>query len=80
MPTAQQCKTYAAEYKRLGMETDISIRRATLLMAISRNWATLANQLDHLTVIMKRKASRPPQWAAQRNGPSAGVLTEAQRY
>jgi hypothetical protein len=56
MPTAQQCKTYAAEYKRLGMETDISIRRATLLMAISQSWATLANQLDHLTVIMEEES------------------------
>jgi hypothetical protein len=26
MPTAEQCKTYAAEYERLGLEGDISIR------------------------------------------------------
>jgi hypothetical protein len=56
MPTATQCKTYAAEYKRLGMEPHISIRCATLLMAISLSWATLANQLDHLTVIMEEES------------------------
>jgi hypothetical protein len=56
MPTAQQCKTYAEEYKRLGMEPDISIRRATLLTVISRSWATLANQLDLLTVIIEKES------------------------
>jgi hypothetical protein len=28
MPTAEQCRTYAAEYQRLGKEADISIQRA----------------------------------------------------
>jgi len=28
MPTAQQCRAYAAEYQRLGQEADISIQRA----------------------------------------------------
>ena len=28
MPTAEQCKAYAAEYQRLGQEADISIQRA----------------------------------------------------
>ena len=28
MPTAEQCRVYAAEYHRLGQEADISIQRA----------------------------------------------------
>ena len=28
MPTAEQCRAYAAEYQRLGQEADISIQRA----------------------------------------------------
>jgi hypothetical protein len=57
MPTAEQCKTYAAEYERLGLEGDISIRRAALLMVISLSWATLANQLDWLSAIVKDEGS-----------------------
>jgi hypothetical protein len=56
MPTATECKIYAAEYKRLGMKPDISIRRATLLTAISQSWATLANQLDLLTVVIEKES------------------------
>jgi hypothetical protein len=28
MPTAEQCRAYAAEYQRLGQQADISIQRA----------------------------------------------------
>jgi hypothetical protein len=56
MPTATQCKTYAAKYKRLGMAPHISIRRAALLTAISLSWATLANQVDHLAVIIEEES------------------------
>ena len=34
MPTAEQCRAYAAEYQRLGQQVDISIQRALGL----RNW------------------------------------------
>jgi hypothetical protein len=52
MPTAEQCKTYAADYQRLGQEADISIRRAAVLMCISQSWTVLADQLDRLAVIV----------------------------
>jgi hypothetical protein len=55
MPTAEQCKTYAAEYQRLGLEIEISIQRATALMGISQSWTTLARQLDRLSVITKNE-------------------------
>ena len=34
MPTAEQCRAYAAEYHRLGQEADVSIQRALALW----NW------------------------------------------
>jgi hypothetical protein len=55
MPTAEQCKTYAAKYQRLGLGVEISIQRATALMGISQSWTTLARQLDRLSVITKNE-------------------------
>ena len=49
MQTAKQCRAYAAEYQLLATKADISTRRATLLMNISRSWKSLANQLDRLS-------------------------------
>ena len=49
MQTAKQCRAYAAEYQLLAKKADISIRRATLLMNISRSRKALANQLDRLS-------------------------------
>jgi hypothetical protein len=57
MPTAEQCKTYAAECERLGLEDDISIRRATVLMCISASWTVLADQLDWLSDIVKEEGN-----------------------
>jgi hypothetical protein len=56
MQTAEQCKIYAAEYELLGRGVDISIRRATLLMNISRSWKTLSNQLGRLSDLMKEES------------------------
>jgi hypothetical protein len=53
MQTAEQCRAYAAEYQLLATKADISIRRATLLMNISRSWKSLANQLDRLSDLTK---------------------------
>jgi hypothetical protein len=52
MPTAEQCRAYAAEYQRLGRQAGISIQRATVLMGISLSWATLAEQLERLAAIV----------------------------
>jgi hypothetical protein len=53
MPTAEQCRIYAAGYQRLGIEVDVSIRRATVLMGIANSWLALATQLDQLSIIAK---------------------------
>jgi hypothetical protein len=51
MITQIQCKTYADNYQLLGRATEISMQRATILMAISRSWTILAGQLGRLTAI-----------------------------
>ena len=56
MQTAQQCRAYAAEYRLLAKKADISIRRATMLVNISRSWNSLANQLDRLSDLDKEEA------------------------
>jgi hypothetical protein len=57
MPTAEQCRTYAAECERLGLEGDKSVRRAAALMCIAESWTTLANQLDWLSAITKEEGN-----------------------
>jgi len=49
-------RSYAAEYQSLGRGFDISHRRATLLMNISRSWTSLANQLDRLADLIKEES------------------------
>jgi hypothetical protein len=51
MQTAEQFDLYAEEYLALATERDISIRRATALMGISRSWIILAEQLRRLAQI-----------------------------
>jgi hypothetical protein len=53
VPTIEQCKTHAAEYKIMGRDPKISARRASVLLSISRSWTALANQLETLTLIVK---------------------------
>ena len=53
MPTIEQCRTYAAEYKLLATDQTISARRSSVLISISRSWTALAHQLENLTLIDK---------------------------
>ena len=53
MPTAAQCYAYAAEYRLLVQQVDVSVRRAATLMAISQSWTILADQLERLAEIAK---------------------------
>src|SRR5258706_5715954 len=56
MPTAEQCNAYAAEYRLLVQQVDVSIRRAATLMAISQSWIILAHQLERLADITKHES------------------------
>ena len=55
MPTVEQCRAYAAEYKILGNDQQNSARRSTVRLSISRSWTALAHQLESLTEIDKGK-------------------------
>jgi hypothetical protein len=53
MPTAEQCRAYAAEYKKLADDPKNSSRRSTVLKSISRSWTALGHQLESLALIEK---------------------------
>ena len=53
MPSVEQCRAYAAEYKILGTNPRNAARRTAVLRNISRYWAALATQLESLAVIAK---------------------------
>ena len=53
VPTIEQCKTYASEYKALGKDQRNSARRSSVFLNISRSWTALAHQLENLAVIAK---------------------------
>ncbi len=46
MIDAKECRDVSAECLALGMDAGISIQRATILLAMSRCWATLGNQME----------------------------------
>jgi hypothetical protein len=54
-PTVEQCRSYAAQFKALAMESDLSPRRSTVLLNISRSWTALAHQLELLAIIVKEE-------------------------
>jgi hypothetical protein len=39
---------------------DISVQRATILLAMSRNWIALANQMDRLKDVDDQECRSPP--------------------
>ena len=53
MPTIEQCRTFAEEYKILGKDQHNSARRSSVLTSISRSWTALAHELENLTVVVK---------------------------
>ena len=55
MLTSPQCKAYATHCQQLGSAAEISIQRATILMAMSRSWTTLANQMLRYDTIIQEE-------------------------
>jgi hypothetical protein len=53
MPTVEQCRAYAAEYKLLSAHPKNSARRSAVLKNISGSWTALAKQIENLEVIVK---------------------------
>lgn len=58
MISGQQCRTYSAACVALGMSTNISVQRATVLLAMSRSWTTLATQKDRYDSILEEEGER----------------------
>ena len=50
--TIEQCRAHAEEYKILGKDQEISARRSSVLLGISRSWTALALQLESLAVVV----------------------------
>jgi hypothetical protein len=71
MVTQVQCRSYAENYRQLGRTAEISIQRATILMAISQSWATLAFQLDRLAAICAQSVDANNDREATDGGPGA---------
>jgi hypothetical protein len=57
VPTIEQCRSYASEYKKIGKDPGNSARRSAVLLGVSRSWTTLAHQLEALAVIVKDEAN-----------------------
>ncbi|MFK4490966.1 MULTISPECIES: hypothetical protein [unclassified Bradyrhizobium] len=55
MPTIDQCRTYAANYKILAADPANSARRAAVLTNISHSWTALGNQLETLALIVSEE-------------------------
>ena len=56
MISTELCRVYSADCVTQRMEANISVQRATMLMAMSRSWATLANQTDQYNdLVMKEE-------------------------
>jgi hypothetical protein len=53
VPTVEQCRANAAEYKRLGTDPNNSARRSAVLKSISNSWTALGHQLESLAAIDK---------------------------
>jgi hypothetical protein len=66
MLTAEQCQTFAREYKNMLQASNISTDRAFILKNISRSFAGLASQLDMLA------ANTRDEKLAQRAGSPTG--------
>ena len=56
MLTAAQCQTYAAEFKFLAQQADVSEERINVLKNIVRSLKGLANQLDRLAELQRGEA------------------------
>ena len=55
MISAPECRAYSARYEKLAKAADISIQRATALLAIANSWARLADQTESLVLLIREE-------------------------
>jgi hypothetical protein len=70
MISTTQCRTNAAECRHLGTVVDISIQRATALLAMSQSWTALASQTERYDAIRKEEGPYAASYG-RRAAPSA---------
>jgi hypothetical protein len=58
VPSGEQCRAYAREFRTLAVDPRNSARRSSVLTSISRSWAALASQLEDLALIDKSDGGR----------------------
>jgi hypothetical protein len=59
--TSRECREQADRFAALSLAGGLSVRRATILMAIADSWTRLAVQLDRLDAL---EADEKPQGAS----------------
>jgi hypothetical protein len=59
MISAQDCWVYSADCVTQRMEAHTSVECANMLMAMARNWATLADQMKQYNEYVKVVEARP---------------------
>jgi hypothetical protein len=59
MLTAAECEAHATECNLLVTVPDISIRRTTVLSAMSRSWVALTVLTERYTAILNEEEERP---------------------
>ena len=52
VPTVEQCRAYASNYKALAADPLNSARRSAVLKNISQSWTALSHQLENLAAIV----------------------------
>jgi hypothetical protein len=53
--SANECREYAAECRRLATAPNISIQRAAILLALARSWDELASQIEQYDTILREE-------------------------
>jgi hypothetical protein len=53
VPSVEQCRAKAREFRTLAADPKNSPRRSSVLISISRSWAGLASQLENLALVEK---------------------------
>jgi hypothetical protein len=62
MVSAAECRAYSTEYENLAKAPDISIQRATLLLAMANSWARLADQTERLDLFILEETKSPKRF------------------
>jgi hypothetical protein len=60
MISSTECRKNATDCFNLAAGPDVTVQRRTALLAMTRSWTTLANQIERLHAIMKEEGPSSP--------------------